>query len=281
MRVPGADGLTLAALEWSTEGVPLLLLHGFGNEAHFWSDLAPAVAPYYRTIALDLRGHGESDADPEGRYEHLSMARDLEAVTDALGLARVAIIGHSMGGRVALRYAGRNLARMAGLVLVDSGPELDARGTTRIRLETGKRSLTFESLSEYEELLAHLYPSARPRTLAALARTGLRRRSDGRYERKLDGDLIRRQETLSEEQRRAWSEAESKALWDALARVPCPTLVIRGAASDVLSAETAERMAETAPKGTFAEIAGAGHSVLLDNPDGFRQAITDFVLGEA
>jgi pimeloyl-ACP methyl ester carboxylesterase len=86
---------------------------------------------------------------------------------------------------------------------------------------------------------------------------------------------------VSEEERRSWSEAESKALWDALGRVPCPTLVIRGAASDVLSAEIAERMADTAPRGSFVEVAGAGHSLMLDNPNGFRQAVTDFVLAAA
>ena len=63
-RLAGADGLTLHALEWSETGVPLVLLHGFGNEAHFWADLAPAPAPYYRTIAIDLRGHGGPDRGP-------------------------------------------------------------------------------------------------------------------------------------------------------------------------------------------------------------------------
>ena len=59
-RVPGKNGVELHLLEWSTEGVPLLLLHGFGTQAHIWDDFAPAVAPYYRTLALDHRGHGDS-----------------------------------------------------------------------------------------------------------------------------------------------------------------------------------------------------------------------------
>ncbi|MEE8556903.1 MAG: alpha/beta hydrolase [Myxococcota bacterium] len=279
IRIPGADGLTLHGLEWSTEGVPLLLLHGFGNEAHFWDDLAPALAPHYRTLALDLRGHGDSDHDPEGRYDHLSMARDLEAVTEALGLERVVLVGHSLGGRVALRFVGRNADRMAGLILVDSGPDLDARGTTRIQMETGRRSPTFESIGEYEALLVQLYPAGRPETLARLARTGVRQREDGRYEQKLDTGFARRRGEVSEEQLRTWAEAESKALWDTLLRAPCPTLVVRGAASDVLSAETADRMAETASQGSRVEVERAGHSVMIDNPDRLRQVVTDFVLG--
>ncbi len=249
-RLPGADGLTLHALEWSATGVPLVLLHGFGNEAHFWDDLAPALAPYYRTIAIDLRGHGDSDRDPEARYDHLSMARDLEALTETLGISRLALIGHSLGGRVALRFAGRNPDRLAGLVLVDSGPDLDARGTTRIRLDTSQQEPTFGSVEEYAQLLHRIYPAARPGSLARLAQTGVRETSDGRYERKLDPALFRRQAKTSEKERRAWAETESKALWQALGRIECPTLVVRGAASDVLSADVADRMVETTRRGT-------------------------------
>jgi pimeloyl-ACP methyl ester carboxylesterase len=279
-RLPGADGLSLHALEWSSSGVPLVLLHGFGNEAHFWDDLAPELAPYYRTLAVDLRGHGDSDRDVEGRYDHLSMAHDLESLTEALGFSRLVLIGHSLGGRVALRFAGRNPEKLAGLVLVDSGPDLDARGTTRIRLDTTQQSPTFTSVEEYEQLLGRIYPEAEPESLARLARTGLERRKDGQYERKLDTALFQRHASISEEERRTWAETESKALWEALGRIECPTLVVRGAASDVLSADVADRMVETARRGLYAEIPRAGHSVMLDNPPAFRKAVTAFALGE-
>jgi pimeloyl-ACP methyl ester carboxylesterase len=169
-RIAGADGLELALYEWSSDGVPLLLLHGFGNSARIWDDFAPAVAPHYRTLAIDLRGHGDSARDPEGRYDHLSMARDVEVVCERLGLARLVLVGHSLGGRVALRFAGRNPEKLAGLVIVDSGPELDVRGTSRIRNETETREPTFASLRAYEEVLAQNYPATKPATLARLAR---------------------------------------------------------------------------------------------------------------
>lgn len=281
IRVPGADGLSLHALEWSREGVGLLFLHGFGNEAHVWDEVAPDVAPHYRTVALDLRGHGDSDADPERRYDHESMARDVAAATEALAMDRVVVVGHSMGGRVALRFAGAHPERMAGLVLVDTGPELDARGTTRIRVETGRRELTFGSVAEFEALLGRLYPAASPDTVARLARNGLRRRDDGRYERKIDPGLVRAREGVGEEEQRAWSERETKALWGALSRLPCPALIVRGAASDVVSDEVTERMVETAPRAERIEVARAGHSVMIDNPAEFRAALTGFVLGDA
>ena len=139
IRVGGAHGLSLHALEWSKEGVPLVLLHGFSNEAHIWDDVAPIVAPYYRTLAFDLRGHGDSDRDAERRYEYDAHVADLEEATAALGIERMVLVGHSFGGRVAMFFAGRHPERVAGLVIVDSGPEHDPRGSLRIRLENESR----------------------------------------------------------------------------------------------------------------------------------------------
>jgi pimeloyl-ACP methyl ester carboxylesterase len=279
LRVPGVDGLSLHALEWSQDGVPLVFLHGFSNSARVWDAVVPSVAPYYRTIAVDLRGHGDSDRDPEGRYDHARMARDLEAAFGFLGLDRLVLVGHSMGGRVSMHFAGAHPAQIAGLVIVDSGPDLDMRGVTRIRLESSTAQPTYGSIGEYEATLARLYPAAKPETLALLARHWLRRLPDGRYEPKTDPDFGKRR-LADPKAMLAAAEAETKHLWDALERVACPTLVIRGAASDVLSPETADRMVDDVlEKGTLCVIPNASHSVMLDNSEAFEKALTDFVLG--
>jgi pimeloyl-ACP methyl ester carboxylesterase len=180
---------------------------------------------------------------------------------------------------VALRFAGRNPEKLAGLVIVDSGPELDARGTSRIRNETETREPTFASLRAYEEVLAQNYPATKPAMLARLARHWSRPRPDGRYELKLDPSFFRRRTGDADPE--AWLRAETQALWDALRLVPCPTLVVRGAASDVLDADVADRMVdEVLQKGQLAVVAGAGHSVMTDNPDGFRDAVCAFALGD-
>ena len=119
--VTGANGAELHVLEWSDEGVPLLLLHGFGNEAHIWDDFAPVVAPHYRTLALDHRGHGDSDWDPEGRYDYDSTSTTSSRVTAALGIERLVLVGHSLGGRIATLLRRRHPERLAGLVIVDIG----------------------------------------------------------------------------------------------------------------------------------------------------------------
>ena len=281
IRLPGAHGLTLHALEWSREGTPLVFLHGFGNDCHVWDESAPLVAAHYRTLAFDLRGHGDSDCDAEGRYDHQSMALDVEAALEALGIDRLVLVGHSMGGRVAMHFAGSHPERMAGLVIVDSGPDLDKRGTTRIRMESESAELTFDSIREYERLLLELYPAAKPSTMAKLARHWLRERPDGKFEPKLDPSFRRwRAPEQSADELRAYMSGEAERLWKALEIVPCPTLVVRGAASDVLSAETADRMVDDVlANGQLAVIARASHSVMLDNAEGFNEALVSFVLG--
>jgi pimeloyl-ACP methyl ester carboxylesterase len=281
-RVPGSDGLTLHLLEWSAEGVPLLLLHGFGHEAHVWDDFAPLVAPHYRVLALDHRGHGDSERDPQGRYGWDALVADVESVTAHLGIGRLVIVGHSMGGRTAIRFAGRHPERMAGLVIVDVGPDLDWRGVLKIRDEASRTPESFASPREFESLLSTALPMARPAALARLARHGLRRRDDGRFEPKLDPFFRQGIRAASDpKQMVADAEADAAEMWAALARIPCPTLVVRGAASDVLSPETADRMVdEVLPDGRLAVIPRAAHAVMLENPESFAEAVSAFVLSD-
>jgi len=287
VRVPASDGLSLHVLEWSREGTPLVFVHGFGNDAHIWDDAAPAVATYYRTLAVDLRGHGDSDRDPECRYDYEFHVADLEAVLAKLGVERLVLVGHSLGGRIGTLFAGRHPDRMAGLVIVDSAPELDVRGTVRISVDLQKNSeggdTSFASEAEYRDLLAHNYPAASRDALTRMAHHGLRRRDDGRFEPKLDPAWFkgRRDAGTDAEAMRAREQRLTRDMWDALARVPCPTLVVRGAASDVLSPDVADRMVdEVLRHGRLAIIPRAGHSVMVDNPEAFRAALTGFVLGE-
>jgi pimeloyl-ACP methyl ester carboxylesterase len=280
-RVPGTHGLSLHALEWSSEGTALLFLHGFSNDAHVWDWVAPMAAPHYRTLAFDQRGHGDSDRDPEGRYDHETMARDANAALESLGIARAVIVGHSMGGRVAMRFAGLFPEKLAGLVIVDSAPDLDARGTTRISLDVQQQDWSFASVADYERVLQRQYAVTPPEILAKLAVHWTRRRADGRYELKLDPGFMKARQGVSAEDAKKWSEQEARHLWAALEKLPCPALVIRGAASDVMSAEVADKMADDViPNAKLETIARAGHSVMLDNPPAFEKALAAFILGE-
>lgn len=282
IQLPGSRGVELHALEWSREGVPMLLLHGFGNEAHIWDDFAPVVAPYYRTVALDHRGHGRSGwadpADDEG-YAIDTLVDDVEAVTAALGVDRLVLVAHSLGGRVATVFAGRHPERIAGLVLVDIGPEVDARGSLRIRQDVESRvDPVYDSVAAYARDLSLAYPAAQPEALQRMARHGLRPRDDGRYELVMDPAL--RQGMGGRDRDEAGELALQKRMWEALAALPCPALVVRGAASDILSPEIADRMVDEIPKGRLAVVPQAGHSVMTDNPEGFNEAVASFVLSD-
>ena len=258
----------------------MLLLHGFGNEAHIWDDFAPAMAPHYRTLALDQRGHGDSDWDPEGRYGLDAMVADVEAVIAEFGSDRLVLVGHSMGGRVSTLFAGRHPERLAGLVLVDVGPDLDARGVMRIRLETQARvDPVFDSPDEYERLLSIHYPAATPDAIRRMARFGLKPRGAGGLVLKQDPALRGGMRGEASEMAANLEEELIQAQWEALGKVACPTLVVRGAASDVLAAETADRMVdEVLARASLAVVPQAGHSVMTDNADGFRDAVSAFAL---
>jgi pimeloyl-ACP methyl ester carboxylesterase len=278
-RIKGAHGLELHLLEWSTEGVPLVLLHGLGNEAHLWDDFVPSVVPHYRVLALDQRGHGDSDWDPEARYDAESMTDDLEAVLDALEIDRFVLVGFSMGGRVSMTFAGRHPERLAGLVIADIGPEVDARGVLRIGGEMAEhRAPVFTDVQEYAAMLSLNYPAGQPHALKRMAEFGLRQREDGLFELKMDPKL--RGDRPTDEATKAKEEAFIQQQWDALARVPCATLVVRGAASDILSPETADKMVdEVLQNGRLAIVPQAAHSIMTDNPEGFEEAVCSFVLG--
>jgi pimeloyl-ACP methyl ester carboxylesterase len=202
-------------------------------------------------------------------------------VTKELGIERLVLVGHSLGGRVSTLFAGRHPERVAGLVLVDIGPELDPRGVMRIRQETEQSvEPSFANLDEYARLLSLHYPAAKPHAIQRMARHSARQREDGRWVLKMDpalrGGMAQPEDP---DEAAAREEQVIQQQWDALEALPCPTLVVRGAASDVFAADTADRMADDAlQKGQLAVVPQAGHSVMTDNPDGFRDAVTAFVL---
>ena len=118
--VPG-DGVGLHARDWGGDGTPVVLLHGLASNARIWDGVAQRLAGAgMRVVALDQRGHGESE-QPASGYDFATVGRDLAAALDALGLARPVLVGHSWGANVALQYAAERSEAVAGLVLVDGG----------------------------------------------------------------------------------------------------------------------------------------------------------------
>ena len=130
------SGLRLAYRDYAGEGRPVVLLHGVASNARIWSPVAPLLTPRFRVLAVDQRGHGQSDK-PSSGYDFPSVVGDVRELIEALGLERPLVAGHSWGGNVALELAARHPERVAGLVLVDGGfMEISARpGMTWERAE--------------------------------------------------------------------------------------------------------------------------------------------------
>ncbi|MBI4494968.1 MAG: alpha/beta hydrolase [Chloroflexi bacterium] len=119
-RTADLGDLRLAYSEWPGQGRPLVLLHGLASNRHIWDLVAPHLAPRFRVLAPDQRGHGESDKPDQG-YDVATPAADLECFLQAAGVEQPVLVGHSWGAGVALVYAATRPEAVAALVLVDGG----------------------------------------------------------------------------------------------------------------------------------------------------------------
>jgi len=222
--------------------------------------LARNLRERFRILALDVRGHGESAWSTAGAYQYGDQMADLAAFVDRLGFDRFVLIGTSMGGIIAMAYAAQHANRLRGLVINDIGPDAEA-GTQRITGLVGSRPNDFGSLEEAMEYRRQISPITAARPLddqRELALGVLRQRPDGRWGWKMDPAYI--------EQRVTRGAPPRPALWPALAALACPTLVIWGSDSDVLSEAQAKRMVETLPHGQLVTVPGIGHAPTLVEP---------------
>ena len=284
-RVPGVDGLSLNLVDWGGAGPPLLLLHGYGHGAHLWDTFIPELIPHYHVLALDSRGHGRSDHDPEFRYHNAAVARDLEAVAEHLELKEAVVVGHSQGGLAAIRLAGRHPECVQRLVLAETAPDGSARSGTRDSLRLLQP--IYETEAEYAKILGELYPELRTEAVQSIAHHFLKTQDDGGFSPRLDPRFLRGSSKKSAERRggfdrEAWARKEEGRFWHYLAKVACPTLVLRGELSPMLPEIALHRMCDTIGSGSQARtLTGAGHALMLDNPDEFYDALNSFALDRA
>jgi len=255
------NGLSLRYLEWGRpDALPVVCVHGYTSSAEAFNALARWIQDRAHIIAMDVRGHGESAWSPDGAYQYADQAGDLAALVDQLGIERFVLIGTSMGGVVAMVYASQYADRLRGLVLNDIGPDVEA-GSTRITGLVGSRPVDFASLDEALEYRRQISPITAARPLEDQEETAcgvLRQRPDGRWAWKMDPAYI--------EQRVKRGAPARPALWPTLERLPCPTQVVWGTDSDVLSEAQAKRMVAALPRGELVSVPGVGHAPTLVEP---------------
>ena len=264
------NGLNFHYVDWGNEGAPvLLLLHGLRGHCRSWDDVAARFCGDYHVLALDQRGRGETDWAPRGDYSTDAFVADLEEFCYTLGIEKFTLVGHSMGGRNSMAFAGRNPDLLEKLVIVDIGPDINPVGAARITRELVDVPLEFDS---FEDALGQVMSQTRFTSESVMSR-----RLTYQTKELPNGKIGWRFDPEIREQRRNGTGAPPPDLWEPLGKITCPTLLIRGTETDTLSLEVAQRMVDTLADGKLAHVENAEHMVFEDNPEGFNAVLADFL----
>lgn len=251
-------------------GPPVVLLHGGGQTRHAWGGTQSELAARgFRAIAVDLRGHGESDWAADGDYSPVTIAHDLLALIEWTG-GLPALVGASLGGLTALIATGESPVPVASaLVLVDVTPRVNLAGSRRILAFMRANPEGFRDLSEAADAVASYIPHRpRPSENSGLARN-LRTGADGRLRWHWDPALIDFPD--------ADRPIPTERLLQAARRVTVPTLLVQGALSDVVTTDTAAELRALIRHAEHVTVSNAGHMVAGDQNDLFTAAVVEFL----
>ena len=259
-------GLRFHFLEWGVQGAPpVLLLHGGNQSAHSWDLVSLHLADHYHLFALDQRGHGDSEWTRDQDYSFETRAADALEFASDQGLSSPIVIGHSMGGYVAMTMALADPRLAKGLVLVDVGPELSQRGVEVIR-DFVTHNVEFDDLEQFLDVVAR-YDRFRSREhIARTLKYNMLCRADGKYASKVDH---RRLPGVS-----AMPQPPTLEDFKVLTN---PVLVVRGEASDVFDPDAAARFVAALPNGRLVTVPNAGHNVHSANTPGFLEVVGPFL----
>jgi pimeloyl-ACP methyl ester carboxylesterase len=268
----GADGLTLRAdARGEPDAPPVVFLHGGGQTRHAWGGTAAALARDGRlAIALDLRGHGESDWAPgDAPYRLERFAADLRAVIAQLGRPP-ALVGASLGGLTSLLAVGETEVPIAtAAVLVDIAPRIEPEGAKRITSFMVGRPDGYASLEEVADAIAdYTQHRSRPRDLESLKKN-LRLGENGRWHWHWDPRFMGADGPAE--------IVDRQRLFAAARRLAFPTLLVRGRESDILSDEGVREFLSHLPNAQYVDVGGAGHMVAGDRNDAFTEAVRGFL----
>jgi len=271
----GFEGVRLVAdVRGAPEAWPVLFMHGGGQTRHAWGATAEKVAADgWRTVSLDLRGHGDSDWAPGGDYSFTAFCADTMAVVDQLGRPPV-IVGASLGGVAAMLAEGTSDREVSvGLVLVDITPQHNPEGVARIQsfMQSGLNG--FDSLDDAAAAIAAYTPNRPRRTNPAGLMKVLRER-DGRYYWHWDPRFIDRTHT---ERTEVLPERLAGLLEVAQSNIDVPVLLVRGLLSDVVTEESAREFLARVPTARLVEVGDAAHMIAGDQNDAFTNAVVEFL----
>ena len=251
--------------DWGGSGAPILLLHGMAANTHWWDDVVPLWNGKQRAVAMDFRGHGDSDRIADGVYSADLWIEDIETARRALGWDRFILCGHSMGARIALTYAQRRPEPLRGVAAVDFLPEIRANRPSRFKRASGRPQPVYAS---EDDILSRfrLEPGGTimpPEKVRALGREGVRREGDG-WTWKFDWRCL---------------SLPIPPVWPQLPEIKVPALMVRGELSAIIGPADFERVTREVPGARGVTISGAHHHVPLDAPAPLAAALAEFAAG--
>ncbi|MGH8237037.1 MAG: alpha/beta fold hydrolase [Steroidobacteraceae bacterium] len=247
-------GVRLSYLDWGGTGDPIVFLHGGALTAHTWDLVCIGLRDAHRCVALDLRGHGDSDWSDDYRID--TATEDVAALVATLGAARCHLAGMSLGGNIAAHFAGAHPQRTASLTLVDVGPGVDFGATRSLRnfVEDAQDVDNIETIIAAALLVN---PHADRDKLVYRLQHSMQQTAEGRYRWKVDRRRPHDYDHIL---------GKLAELPELAAHIGCPVLVARGARSRIFSDEAAARCAALFARGEWTRIADARHNIQEDNP---------------
>ena len=271
-RFVEVNGMRFHYLDWGNPDAPdMLLLHGFAQTCHSWDFVALAFCDRYHVVALDQRGHGDSDWSESGDYSPETQQEDIDAVVSAIGLSDFVLMGLSMGGRNSFTYAATHPGDVRALIVVDAGPQNMRAGSQKIRNFVQQED-ELDSVEDFVQRVLDYNPLRDPVQVRGSILHNLKQLPNGKWTWKYDKRF------RQPGGRRFQQDPDmTRRLWGYMEGLRCPTLVVRGAHSDIIALDTADEMHKRIPNGRMATVDNAGHLVMGDNPSGFERAVTEFL----
>ena len=270
-----ANGLRIHYLDWGNDGaMPLIMLHGLRSYGRAWDPVAREFADRYHIVALDQRGRGDSGWSPEAAYYTDDYVSDLEEMVQQLGLKRFVLMGHSMGGANSIVYASRHPDQVAAAVIEDMGPRplstAPNSGGARIAQELENTPMEFSTWDIARAFWRKERPLISEEALTIRLENTLKELPGGAIGWKYDIQGIVRAGLNRD-------TANQIDLWPHTRDLKCPTLVLRGEISDILSQETCSEMAEANLNIKCVEVPGASHYVHDDNLEFYNREVRIFL----
>ncbi|MBI4299175.1 MAG: alpha/beta hydrolase [Chloroflexi bacterium] len=258
------NGLRLHYLDWGNRGAqPMILIHGLQQCAHSWDFFATRMQPSFHVLALDQRGHGDSAWAQGKAYKFDDYVAEISGFIKSLRLSKVVLVGHSAGGRYSMAYAAQHPRKVDRLIIVDIDPDSSKQEASHRFDRQLSRSDKWESLDDLLGRLRRRYPNVPGDVLHHHALHLTQELPGGRRKWKRDRAIL--------------EVYERPDIWGEFSRIRCPTLIVRGRNSRILTHETAVKMKETLQGCRLAELEDGGHWVYDEVPGSFEAAVRWFL----